>query len=61
MKKKKNSDKKRLIRVLLSVGIIVFAFYAVFTLVNQQIEISEKREQLEKLQGDIVVQEVKND
>lgn len=61
MKKKKTADQKRIIKVLLSVGIIVFAFYAVFTLVNQQIEISEKREQLEQLQGEIVVQEVKND
>lgn len=61
MKKKKSSDKNRLIRVLLSAGIIVFAFYAVFTLVNQQVEIAEKKEQLDKLQNEIVVQEVKND
>lgn len=61
MKKKKKSDKKRIISILLSAGIIVFAFYAVFTLVNQQVEISEKREQLDRLQAEIVVQEVKND
>lgn len=61
MRNKKKSDKKRIISILLSAGIIVFAFYAVFTLVNQQVEISGKREQLEQLQGEIVVQEVKND
>ncbi len=61
VKKKKTSDKRKLLRVFLSAGLIVFAFYAVFTLVNQQVEISEKREQLEQLQGEIVVQELKND
>ncbi len=61
MKKKKTSDKKRFVSAALSIGLIVFAFYAVFTLVNQQVEISEKKQQLEQLQNDIVVQEVKND
>jgi len=60
-KKKKSNGKKRVLRIFLSVGLIVFAFYAVFTLVNQQVEISAKREQLEQLQGNIVVQEIRND
>lgn len=60
-KKKKPNEKKRLLKVFLSIGLIVFAFYAVFTLVNQQVEISDKREQLEQLQEDIVVQEIRND
>ena len=41
--------------------IIAISIYVVFTLVNQQVEISAKREQLEQLKGEIVVQEVKND
>lgn len=61
MKKKKGPDKKRFISVALSTVLIVFAFYAVITLVNQQIEISEKREQLSALNEEIVIQEVKND
>ena len=61
MKKKKSSDKKRFISVALTIVLVVFAFYAVFTLVNQQVEISEKREQLSALNDDIVIQEVKND
>ena len=55
MKKKKGLDKKRFFSVTLSLILIVFAFYAVFTLVNQQVEISEKKEH------EIVIQEVKND
>lgn len=61
MKKVKNSDKKRKFNIVLSLFLIAFAFYAVVTLVNQQIEIAEKKEQLETLQNTIVVQEVKND
>lgn len=61
MKKKKSPDIKRFISVALSTLLIVFAFYAVITLVNQQIEISEKREQLSALNEEIVIQEVKND
>ncbi len=61
MKKKKGLDKKRFFSVTLSLILIVFAFYAVFTLVNQQVEISEKKEQLSALNDEIVIQEVKND
>ncbi len=60
-RKKKSNGKNRLLKVFLSIGLIVFAFYAVFTLVNQQVEISDKREKLEHLQEDIVVQEIRND
>lgn len=61
MKKIKRSIKKRNINVALSLVLIIFAFYAVFTLVNQQLEIAEKQQELESLQDQIVVQEVKND
>ncbi len=61
MKKNKRSIKQRNINIIISLSLILFAFYAVVTLVNQQIEITEKREQLEALQDEIVIQEVKND
>ena len=58
---RKNSDGKRLLRAVISGVLIVFAFYVVFTLVNQQVEIAEKKAQLEALSEEIVIQEVKND
>ena len=59
--RKKKSDGKRLIRAIISAVLVVFAFYVVFTLVNQQVEIAEKKAQLEELNEEIVIQEVKND
>lgn len=47
--------------ILLYVAIFGFVVYAVITLVNQHIEISDKKQQLEDLQSQIVVQEIKND
>lgn len=61
MKKVNSLKEKRNIHIVISLSLILFAFYAVVTLVNQQIEITEKREQLEELQDQIVIQEVKND
>ncbi len=58
---RKGSDSKRLFRAVLSAILVVFAFYVVFTLVNQQVEIAEKKAQLEELNEEIVIQEVKND
>ena len=58
---RKRSDGKRLLNAVLSGVLIVFAFYVVFTLVNQQVEIAEKKAQLEELKEQIVIQEVKND
>ncbi len=59
--RRKNSDGKRLAKVFLSGLVIVFAFYVVITLVHQQVEIAEKKAQLEELNEQIVIQEVKND
>lgn len=61
MKKAKRTKKKRGINIALSLSLIIFAFYAVVTLVNQQTEIAEKKEELEEVENTIVVQEVKND
>lgn len=47
--------------ILLYIAIFGFVLYAVITLVNQFIEISDKKQQLEDLKGKIVVQEIKND
>ena len=42
-------------------AIFAFAVYAVIALVNQQIQISEKREQLSAIKQEIQIQEIKND
>lgn len=47
--------------ILLYVAIFCFVAYAVITLINQHIEISDKQSQLDDLQSQIVVQEIKND
>ena len=57
----KKNDSRRLLKAFLSGILIVFAFYVVITLVNQQVEIAEKKAQLEKLNEEIIIQEVKND
>ncbi len=59
--KSKNKDGKRLLKTFLSALLIVFAFYFVFTLVHQQVEIAKKKEQLADLNEQIIIQEVKND
>lgn len=66
MKRKKNdrrkkNDGKRLIRTVITGLLVVFAFYVVITLVHQQVEINEKKEQLDGLNDEIIIQEVKND
>ena len=46
---------------LLRFAILVFAVYAAVALVNQQMQISEKRRQLAQLKQEIRIQEIKND
>lgn len=52
----KKTKKKRYI--LLYLAIIGFAFYAVITIVNQNVQISEKKSQLKDLQQQINVVEI---
>ena len=47
--------------ILLYVAVFAFAVYAVITLVNQYIEISDKKQQLAELNDQISVQEIKNE
>lgn len=61
MKKVKTKNRKRSVKMALSFFLIVFAIYAVVTLVNQQVEIAEKKQELEVLQDSILIQEVKNE
>lgn len=58
---RKKSDGKRLLRAVLSGVLVVFALYVVITLVNQQVQIAEKKAQLKELNDEIIIQEVKND
>lgn len=45
---------------LLRIAVFAFAVYTVVLLVNQQVEISQKREQLSSLKKQIQIQEIKN-
>ncbi len=47
--------------ILLYIAIFAFAIYAVITLVNQYVEISDKKQQLAELNQQISVQEIKNE
>lgn len=47
--------------ILLSAAVFVFAAYILVALVNQQMEIREKRQQLQTAKQQIQIQEVKND
>ncbi len=47
--------------ILLYVAIFGFILYSAITLINQSIEISRKKQELNDLQEQIVVQEIKND
>ncbi|MDE7390762.1 MAG: septum formation initiator family protein [Lachnospiraceae bacterium] len=60
MRKVKKSKGRRSINIILSLTLVIFAFYAVFTLVNQQIEISRRKEELKAFQDSIAIQELKN-
>lgn len=54
-------QKKQKGSILLRIAILAFAAYIVVALVNQQVQISEKRQQLTDLQQQLKVQEIKND
>jgi len=47
--------------ILLRFAIFAFAAVFVFSLINQQIEISKKLDSLEVIQKEIKIQEIKND
>lgn len=46
---------------LLHVAVFAFAVYTVVLLVNQQVEISQRRQQLASLKQQIQIQEIKNE
>jgi len=60
-RRKKTKSNKKFVSFVISIAVIVFAFYAVVTLVDQQLKIAEKKEELASLQNEIFIQEVKND
>ncbi len=53
--------KKQKGSLLLRVAIFAFAVYTVVALVNQQVQISEKRQQLASVKQQIQIQEIKNE
>lgn len=52
---------RRYLFILFYIGVFAFAVYAVITLVGLNSQIAEKRAELEEIQGEIRVQEIKND
>lgn len=54
----KKPSKRR--RTIFGICFALFAAYAVFTLISQQIQISQKQEELSQLEDKILIQEVKN-
>ncbi len=60
----KRQEKKRMSKgtlAVISTVLAIFTLYAVVTLVNQQLKIAEKKEELAQIQDEIFLQEVKND
>lgn len=47
--------------VLLRIALFCLAAYVLATMISQQVQISQKKEQLSNLQGQIRVQEIQND
>lgn len=61
MKRKEKKKRSKGFILAVGAGLAVFTLYAVITLVNQQLDIAEKKEQLSEIQQEIFLQEVKND
>ena len=61
LKEIKKPEKKKINKIGLTIklALVVFAVYAVVTLLNQHIEILEKQQSLRDLETDIMVQEIK--
>ena len=61
LKEIKKPEKKKINKIGLTIklALVVFAVYAVVTLLNQHIEILEKHHNLSDLETDIMVQEIK--
>ena len=60
----KRKEKKRMSKgtlAVISTALAIFTLYAVVTLVNQQLKIAEKKEELSQIQNESFLQEVKND
>ena len=54
-------QKKRKKSILLRLAVLAFIAYIVVTLVNQQVQISEKKAQLQSMKEQIRVQEIENE
>ena len=54
-------QKKRKKSIMLRLAVLAFVAYIVVTLVNQQVQISEKKAQLQSMNEQIRVQEIQNE
>lgn len=61
LKEIKKPEKKKINKIGLTIklALVVFAVYAVITLLNQHIEILEKQQTLSELENKIMIQEIK--
>ncbi|HIU31891.1 MAG TPA: septum formation initiator family protein [Candidatus Caccousia avistercoris] len=53
--------KKQKTSLLLKIAVFAFSVYMIAALVNQQVQISEKSRQLEEIQEQLQVQEIRNE
>ncbi len=60
-KKESNKSLRGLRYVLLCVVVLIFAVYSVVTLVDLYTQIGEKKSELEAINDEITIQEIKND
>lgn len=58
METTKKPKKKR--NIIFGVLLVLFAAYAVVTLISQQVQINQKQSELSELEDKIIIQEVKN-
>lgn len=55
----KNKSKRK--KIILKIAVIALCIYAIVILINQQIQINNKKTELEELNRQIAVQDIKND
>ncbi|MBQ6626644.1 MAG: septum formation initiator family protein [Ruminococcus sp.] len=60
-KKETKNSRFNLRQIVLCVVVLIFAVYSVVTLVNLYSQIGQKKSELEAINGEIAIQEIKNE
>lgn len=53
--------KKSVLKIVLSVAFCIFTVYFVCQTINQQVQIGQRKDELDDINGEITIQEVKNE